>query len=146
MCSTNDILQGIFFWKFWIFFWHRKLTLKVRIVHNLTTFTQVTPRLKNFLVGWLLVLGLKEGLVECAKVCFKSWVLLMYCDALFCHSLLNISLVKTNAFSLLYFNNPSNLIDLFGCKIWNFITNPYLLPANNIRATCAQLHICCAEN
>ena len=30
----------------------------------------------------------------------------------------------------------------FGCKIWNFITDPYLLPANNIRATCAQLHIC----
>ena len=28
------------------------------------------------LVGWLLVLGLKEGLVECATVCVKSWVTL----------------------------------------------------------------------
>ena len=45
------------------------MTLKVRILHLLATFTQVTPRLKNFLVGWLLVLGLKEGLVECVTVC-----------------------------------------------------------------------------
>ena len=52
------------------------MTLKVRILHILTTFTQVTARLKNFLVGWLLVLGLKEGLVECATVCVKSWVIL----------------------------------------------------------------------
>ena len=37
---------------------------------------QVTARLKNFLVGWLLVLGLKEGLVGCATVCVKSWVIL----------------------------------------------------------------------
>ena len=57
-------------------FWHRKLTLKIRILHILTTFTQVTARLKTFLVGWLLVLGLKEGLVECATVCVKSWVIL----------------------------------------------------------------------
>ena len=28
-------------------FWHRKLTLKVRILHILTTFTQVTKRLKK---------------------------------------------------------------------------------------------------
>ena len=27
-------------------------------------------------MGWLLVLGLKEGLVECATVCIKSWVIL----------------------------------------------------------------------
>ena len=40
------------------------------------TFTQVTARLKNFLVGWLLVLGLKEDLVECATVYIKSWVIL----------------------------------------------------------------------
>ena len=29
-------------------------------------------------MGWLLVLGLKEGLVECATVCVKSWVILNY--------------------------------------------------------------------
>ena len=52
------------------------MTLKVRILHILTTFTQVTARLKNFLVGWLLVLRLKKGLVECATVCVKSWVIL----------------------------------------------------------------------
>ena len=32
----------------------------------------LTTRLKNFLRGWLLVLGLKEGLVECATVCVRS--------------------------------------------------------------------------
>ena len=57
-------------------FWHRKLTLTVRILQFLLTFTQLTTRLKNFLRGWLLVLGLKEGLVECATVCIKSEVML----------------------------------------------------------------------
>ena len=52
------------------------MTLKVRILPFLTTFTQLTARLKNFLRGWLLVLGLKEGLVECATVCVKSEVIL----------------------------------------------------------------------
>jgi len=42
----------------------------------LTTFTQLNTRLKNFLRGWLLVLGLQEGLVECATLCVKSWVIL----------------------------------------------------------------------
>ena len=41
------------------------------------TFTQVNARLKNFLMDWLLVLGLKEGMVECATVCVKNWVILM---------------------------------------------------------------------
>ena len=50
--------------------------MKVRILHILTNFTQVTARIKNFLVGWLLVLDLKEGLVECATVCVKNWVIL----------------------------------------------------------------------
>ena len=36
----------------------------------------MTPRLNNFLRGWLLVLGIKEGLVECATVCVKSVVIL----------------------------------------------------------------------
>ena len=42
----------------------------------LTTFAQLSARLKNFLGGWLLVLGIKEGLVECATVCVKSGVIL----------------------------------------------------------------------
>ena len=42
----------------------------------MTTFAQLSTRLKNFLRGWLLVLGLKEGLVECATVCVKSVVIL----------------------------------------------------------------------
>ena len=55
------------------------MTLKVRILQFLTTFTQLTARLENFLRGWLLVLGLKEGLVECATVCIKSEVILAQC-------------------------------------------------------------------
>ena len=43
----------------------------------LTTFTQLTAQLKNFLRGWLSILGLKEGLVECATVCVKSEVILI---------------------------------------------------------------------
>ena len=45
---------------------------KTTVFPILTTFTQLTARLENFLRGWLLVLGLKEGLVECATVCVKS--------------------------------------------------------------------------
>ena len=44
----------------------------------MTTFTQLTARLKTFLMGWLLVLDLKEGLVECATFCIKSEVILIY--------------------------------------------------------------------
>ena len=56
------------------------MTLKVRILHFLTTFTQLTSRLKNFSMGsgWLLVLGLKEGLLECSTVCVKSEVILTF--------------------------------------------------------------------
>ena len=42
----------------------------------LTTFTQLTARLKNFLRGWLLAFGIKKSLVECATVCVKSEVIL----------------------------------------------------------------------
>ena len=52
------------------------MTLKVRILPFLTTFAQLSARLKHFLRGWLLVLGIKEGLVECATVCVKSVVIL----------------------------------------------------------------------
>ena len=42
----------------------------------LTTFAQLRARLKNFLGGWLLGLGIKEDLVECATVCVESVVIL----------------------------------------------------------------------
>ena len=42
------------------------------------TFIQLTARLKNFLRGWLLALGIKEGMVECATLCVRSEVMLMY--------------------------------------------------------------------
>ena len=58
-------------------FWQRKLTLKVRILPFLTTFTQLTARLKNILRGWLLTFGLKKCLVECATVSVKSEVILL---------------------------------------------------------------------
>ena len=57
---------------------YEKLTLKVRILPFLTTFAQLSARLKNFLGDWLLVLGIKEGLVECATVCVKSVVILIF--------------------------------------------------------------------
>ena len=38
------------------------MILKVRILQFLTTFTQLTARLKNFLRDWLLALSIKEGL------------------------------------------------------------------------------------
>ena len=51
--------------------------------HFLTTFTQLTTRRNFFLMGWLLVLGLEEGLVECATLCIKSWVILLNSEVLF---------------------------------------------------------------
>ena len=53
------------------------MTLKDKMLPFLTTFTQLAERLKNFFRGWLLILGLKEGLVECATVCVKSEVILI---------------------------------------------------------------------
>jgi hypothetical protein len=52
------------------------LLTSVRILPFLTTFIQLTARLKNFLMGWLLFSGLKEGLVDCAIVCVKTEVIL----------------------------------------------------------------------
>ena len=75
--TKNYIIQWKFFFKESDKFWHRKMTLEVRKSQYLTTFTQLTARLKNFLKGWLLVLGLKEGLVECATLCIKSEVILV---------------------------------------------------------------------
>ena len=50
--------------------------MKVRILQYVVTFTQLTARLKNVLIGWLLGLGLNESLEECAAVCVKSQVIL----------------------------------------------------------------------
>ena len=33
------------------------------------------PFIREVRVGWLLVLGLREGLIECATVYIKSWVI-----------------------------------------------------------------------
>ena len=44
----------------------------------LPTFTQPTKRLKNFLMSGLLILGLKESVVECATMWVKSEVILDY--------------------------------------------------------------------
>ena len=43
----------------------------------MTTFTQLNARLKNLVNCWLLVLGLKECLVECGTLCVKSEVILL---------------------------------------------------------------------
>ena len=42
---------------------------------------------QSFLMGWSLVLGLKEGLVECVTVCVKSWVILIDLVLLVCQVL-----------------------------------------------------------
>ena len=44
------------------------------------TFSHLTATLKNLVIGWLLVLGLNEGLVECATACVKSEVILTFTD------------------------------------------------------------------
>mgnify|MGYP006888591525 CR=1 FL=1 len=41
-------------------------------------FVQPSSRLMYFLMGWLLVLGLKDCLVKCATVCVRSMVILAY--------------------------------------------------------------------
>ena len=64
----------------WTFFenFNFQTTLFSQMKSNfLTTFTQLTARLKNFLRGWLLVLGLKEGQVKCAMVCVERGHILL---------------------------------------------------------------------
>ena len=67
MCSSNDILQWkkIFDIENWL--WKSEFCIFWRLLLKWS---------QDFLVGWLLNLGLKEGLVECATVCVKSWVIL----------------------------------------------------------------------
>ena len=47
-------------------------------------FVQPSSRLMYFLMGWLLVLGLKDCLVKCATVCVRSMVILMSRDQVTC--------------------------------------------------------------
>ena len=88
------------------------MTLKVRILPFLATFTQLTARLKNLLRGWLLVLSLKAGLVECATVCIKSEVILANTNA-------NIDLItKPNHFRVkvlkleVFFTKPFDIFPM----------------------------------
>ena len=53
------------------------MTLYVKILQFLKTFTLVTARLNFFLIWLFMDLHIKEGLVECAKVCNKSVVILL---------------------------------------------------------------------
>ena len=77
ICAPKLILfNENFFWKDSDNFWRKKFTLKVKNFQFLTTFTQLNARIKEFLRGWLLVLGLKKCLVECATLCVKSEVML----------------------------------------------------------------------
>ena len=48
----------------------------LQFLNHLIFFTQLNSSLKNFLRGWLLVLGLKECLVEWQILCVKSEVIL----------------------------------------------------------------------
>ena len=47
-----------------------------KAIESFKIFAQVNSRLMEFLIGWLLFLGLKECLVECATVWVKSVVIL----------------------------------------------------------------------
>ena len=47
-----------------------------KVHESFNIFVQVNSRLLEFLMRWLLVLDLKEGLAECATVCVKSVVIL----------------------------------------------------------------------
>ena len=69
-----DIFEGVFF----IFFMSKKtLFLFVCFFYiGASALKTCCESEKDFLRGWLLVLDLKEGLVECATVCVKSVVIL----------------------------------------------------------------------
>ena len=67
--------------------------MKVRILPFLTTFAQLSARLKNVLGGWLLGLGIKEGLAECATVCVKSVVILLIKYHCFCQAHKNVPMI-----------------------------------------------------
>ena len=70
--SKNIILEEHFFLLTFFKYFDFGTTLFSKMTFN---FWQLL--LKNFLMGWLLVLGLKEDLVECATVCVKSEVILL---------------------------------------------------------------------
>jgi hypothetical protein len=60
-----------------IFFRKIQIIFDIENCQNFAIFDNFyLKRLKNFLRGWLLILGLKEGLVECVTVSVKSEVIL----------------------------------------------------------------------
>ena len=77
------------------------------------TFTQLIAKFKNFLMSWLLVLRLKESLLECATVCGKSEVILIvnieYC---FIHNNIKYQYVSTSTskYQGIYFFWPNYII------------------------------------
>ena len=52
-----------------------KLAKSKNLCCHLVVFTRY-----SLLMGWLLVLDLKEGLVECATMCVKSVVILLFLE------------------------------------------------------------------
>ena len=72
----------------------------------MTAFTQLTARLKDFLMDWLLVLGLGEALVECATLCVKSLVIQRYLDMI--KNILSIQKKSKQNSKLLYHMNRMN--------------------------------------
>ena len=58
-------------------FWHRKLTLNVRIFQFLTVFTQLSARPKK-IWGYFLVLSIKDVPVKFVEVCGKSVIILLH--------------------------------------------------------------------
>ena len=122
-CAPKIIFFNEFFFKKDSdIFWRRKLTLKVRILPFLTTFAQLSARLKNFLGCWLLVLGIKEGLVECATVCVKSVVILLYsldlymCNLFDCRNFLRPKVLQKTSSTLLSRPNSRLWGSIFSIK------------------------------
>ena len=106
----------------------------------MTTFTQLNARLKNFLRGWLFVLGQKEGLLEFATVCIKSEVILKSSWYQAC----NPKTVKTVAYFTynLHPSVPWNYLTRKICFISLMMTNRSFFLArliNVITTTCTAL-------
>ena len=75
MCSYNNILQLKIFRKIWIIY-DKKIDFAVSEFYNFWLLLLNWPQ--TFLMGWLLVLGLKESLLEYATVCVKSEIILRW--------------------------------------------------------------------
>ena len=79
------------------------------------TFAQLSAWLKNFLGGWLLVLGIKKGLVECATVCVKSVVILKYVSVCMIHIFSPLWIDESSCPSIQVF---LWLVNLGGTLVW----------------------------